>query len=90
MPVLVGPPANGSGLTRDGVVAKAGGLLERLTFDIFQQTDSEAKLSTEPKTRTRWERGKVPQSKAADQLADTAFETARAAGRQVTVLTEAA
>ena len=76
MPVSVGPPADASGLTRDGVVAKAGGLLERLTFDIFQQTDSEAKLSTEPKAWTQWERGKVPQSKVADRLADSAFETA--------------
>lgn len=119
----------------------------------FKQTDMEAMLSTGPKTWTRWERGKVPQNKAADklirliaedpyvarrlmeqagidnpeaaaiflridedakhigralvraqlrrlqgadpdaiadQVADTAFETARAAQRQVTVLTDAA
>ena len=34
----------------------------------FKQTDMEQMLSTGPKTWTRWERGKVPQSKAADKL----------------------
>jgi transcriptional regulator with XRE-family HTH domain len=34
----------------------------------FKQTDMEAMLSTGPKTWTRWERGKIPQSKAADKL----------------------
>lgn len=34
----------------------------------FRQTDMEAMLSVGPKTWTRWERGKVPQSKAADTL----------------------
>jgi putative zinc finger/helix-turn-helix YgiT family protein len=34
----------------------------------FRQTDLEAMLSIGPKTWTRWERGKVPQSKAADTL----------------------
>jgi putative zinc finger/helix-turn-helix YgiT family protein len=34
----------------------------------FRQTDLEAMLSVGPKTWTRWERGKVPQSKAADTL----------------------
>jgi putative zinc finger/helix-turn-helix YgiT family protein len=34
----------------------------------FRQTDMEAMLSIGPKTWTRWERGKVPQSKAADTL----------------------
>ncbi len=34
----------------------------------LKQTDLEAMLSTGPKTWTRWERGKVPQSKTADKL----------------------
>jgi putative zinc finger/helix-turn-helix YgiT family protein len=34
----------------------------------LRQTDMEAMLSIGPKTWTRWERGKVPQSKAADTL----------------------
>lgn len=34
----------------------------------FRQTDLEQMLSTGPKTWTRWERGKIPQSKAADKL----------------------
>ena len=34
----------------------------------FKQTDMEAMLSTGSKTWTRWERGKIPQSKAADKL----------------------
>jgi putative zinc finger/helix-turn-helix YgiT family protein len=34
----------------------------------FRQTDMEQMLSTGPKTWTRWERGKIPQSKAADTL----------------------
>jgi putative zinc finger/helix-turn-helix YgiT family protein len=34
----------------------------------LRQTDLEATLSVGPKTWTRWERGKVPQSKAADTL----------------------
>ena len=34
----------------------------------FRQTDLEAMLSIDPKTWTRWERGKVPQNKAADSL----------------------
>jgi len=34
----------------------------------LRQTDLEAMLSIGPKTWTRWERGKVPQSKAADTL----------------------
>lgn len=34
----------------------------------FRQTDLEAMLSVGPKTWTRWERGKVPQSKTADTL----------------------
>ena len=34
----------------------------------LKQTDMEQMLSTGPKTWTRWERGKVPQSKAADKL----------------------
>ena len=34
----------------------------------FRQTDLEAMLSVGPKTWTRWERGKVPPSKAADTL----------------------
>jgi putative zinc finger/helix-turn-helix YgiT family protein len=34
----------------------------------FKQTEMEQMLSTGPKTWTRWERGKVPQSKAADKL----------------------
>jgi putative zinc finger/helix-turn-helix YgiT family protein len=34
----------------------------------FRQTDMEAMLSVGPKTWTRWERGKIPQSKAADTL----------------------
>ena len=34
----------------------------------FRQADLEAMLSVGPKTWTRWERGKVPQSKAADTL----------------------
>ena len=34
----------------------------------LRQTDLEAMLSVGPKTWTRWERGKVPQSKAADTL----------------------
>ena len=34
----------------------------------FRQTDMEAMLSIGPKSWTRWERGKVPQSKAADTL----------------------
>ena len=34
----------------------------------LRQTDLEAMLSVGPKTWTRWERGKIPQSKAADTL----------------------
>jgi putative zinc finger/helix-turn-helix YgiT family protein len=34
----------------------------------LRQTDMEQMLSTGPKTWTRWERGKIPQSKAADKL----------------------
>ncbi len=34
----------------------------------FKQTDMEQMLSTGPKTWTRWERGKIPQSKATDKL----------------------
>jgi len=34
----------------------------------LKQTDLEQMLSTGPKTWTRWERGKIPQSKAADTL----------------------
>ncbi|TXM96549.1 YgiT-type zinc finger protein [Methylobacterium sp. WL64] len=34
----------------------------------LKQTDMEQMLSTGPKTWTRWERGKVPQSKAADRF----------------------
>jgi putative zinc finger/helix-turn-helix YgiT family protein len=34
----------------------------------FRQIDMELMLSVGPKTWTRWERGKVPQSKAADTL----------------------
>ena len=34
----------------------------------FKQTDMEQMLSTGPKTWTRWERGKITQSKAADKL----------------------
>ena len=34
----------------------------------LKQTDMEQMLSTGPKTWTRWERGKVPQSKPADKL----------------------
>jgi putative zinc finger/helix-turn-helix YgiT family protein len=34
----------------------------------LRQTDMEQMLSIGPKTWTRWERGKVPQSKAADKL----------------------
>lgn len=34
----------------------------------FRQTDMEAMLSIGPKTWTRWERGKIPQNKAADTL----------------------
>ena len=34
----------------------------------FKQTDMEKMLSTGEKTWTRWERGKVPQGKAADKL----------------------
>jgi len=34
----------------------------------LRQTDLEAMLSVGPKTWTRWERGRVPQSKAADTL----------------------
>jgi putative zinc finger/helix-turn-helix YgiT family protein len=34
----------------------------------LKQTDMEQMLSTGPKTWTRWERGKVPQNKAADKL----------------------
>ena len=34
----------------------------------LRQTDMEQMLSVGPKTWTRWERGKVPQSKAADKL----------------------
>jgi putative zinc finger/helix-turn-helix YgiT family protein len=34
----------------------------------LKQTDLERMLSTGPKTWTRWERGKVPQSKTADKL----------------------
>jgi|HubBroStandDraft_5_1064220.scaffolds.fasta_scaffold167535_2 putative zinc finger/helix-turn-helix YgiT family protein len=34
----------------------------------LKQTDMEQMLSTGPKTWTRWERGKVPQSKATDKL----------------------
>ena len=34
----------------------------------LRQTDMEQMLSTGPKTWTRWERGKIPQSKAADTL----------------------
>lgn len=34
----------------------------------FKQTEMEQILSTGPKTWTRWERGKVPHSKAADKL----------------------
>jgi putative zinc finger/helix-turn-helix YgiT family protein len=34
----------------------------------LRQTDMEQMLSTGPKTWTRWERGKVPHSKATDQL----------------------
>jgi putative zinc finger/helix-turn-helix YgiT family protein len=34
----------------------------------FRQVDMEQILSTGPKTWTRWERGKVPQNKAADSL----------------------
>jgi putative zinc finger/helix-turn-helix YgiT family protein len=34
----------------------------------LRQTDMEQILSTGPKTWTRWERGKIPQSKAADKL----------------------
>lgn len=34
----------------------------------FKQTDMEQMLSTGAKTWTRWERGKVPQSKAVDKL----------------------
>jgi putative zinc finger/helix-turn-helix YgiT family protein len=34
----------------------------------FKQTEMEQMLSTGPKTWTRWERGKIPHSKAADKL----------------------
>src|SRR6478609_4691212 len=34
----------------------------------LKQTDMEQILSTGPKTWTRWERGKIPQSKPADRL----------------------
>lgn len=34
----------------------------------LRQTDMEQMLSVGPKTWTRWERGKIPQSKAADKL----------------------
>lgn len=34
----------------------------------LRQTDLEQMLSVGPKTWTRWERGKIPQSKAADKL----------------------
>jgi putative zinc finger/helix-turn-helix YgiT family protein len=51
----------------DGLLS-AEDLLRIRTKYRFRQTDMEQMLSIGPKTWTRWERGKVPQSKAADTL----------------------
>jgi putative zinc finger/helix-turn-helix YgiT family protein len=59
----------------------------------FKQTDMEQMLSTGPKTWTRWERGKVPQSKAADKLIRVIAEDPTVARRlmeQAGVVNEAA
>ncbi len=61
-------------LARAGAIREIDGLLsaEELrqirTRYRLRQTDLEKMLSIGPKTWTRWERGKVPQSKAADTL----------------------
>ena len=47
----------------------------------FRQTDMEAMLSIGPKTWTRWERGKIPQSKAADTLIRVLAEDTEVARR---------
>lgn len=51
----------------DGLLS-AEELLRIRTKYRLKQTDLEQMLSTGPKTWTRWERGKVPQSKPADKL----------------------
>jgi putative zinc finger/helix-turn-helix YgiT family protein len=51
----------------EGLLSPAELLSIRLKYRL-KQTDMEQMLSTGPKTWTRWERGKIPQSKAADQL----------------------
>lgn len=51
----------------DGLLSAGDLRCIRLKY-AFRQTDMEAMLSVGPKTWTRWERGKVPQSKAADTL----------------------
>lgn len=51
----------------DGLLSAADLQRIRLKYG-FRQTDMERMLSTGSKTWTRWERGKVPQSKAADTL----------------------
>ena len=47
----------------------------------LRQTDLEAMLSVGPKTWTRWERGKIPQSKAADTLIRVLAENPEVARR---------
>lgn len=70
----VGSQISGHELAVAAVIRDIEGLLSaeelqriRLKYR-FRQTDMEQMLSTGPKTWTRWERGKVPQSKAADKL----------------------
>lgn len=51
----------------DGLLSAEQLLIIRTKYKL-KQTDLEQMLSTGPKTWTRWERGKVPQSKPADKL----------------------
>lgn len=51
----------------DGLLSAEELRLVRAKYKLLQ-TDMERILSTGPKTWTRWERGKVPQSKQADKL----------------------
>ena len=51
----------------DGLLSAAELQSIRLKYRL-RQTDMEQMLSTGPKTWTRWERGRVPQSKATDKL----------------------
>ncbi|WP_158258291.1 type II TA system antitoxin MqsA family protein [Rhodopila globiformis] len=51
----------------DGLLSAEALRRIRLKYAL-RQTDLEAMLSIGPKTWTRWERGKVPQNKAADTL----------------------